>query len=81
MTIGNINEAFQQCEYPFFKDVLLKNQEAQCVVYSVHTSFQSTLSLSLLNYESLLHTISLEMIRLRSKELLAQQEDIISKAI
>lgn len=80
MTLGNINEAFQQCEYPFFKDVMLKNEEAQCVVYSVNTSFHSTLSLSLLNYESLLHTISLEVIRLRSKELLAQQEELIKKA-
>lgn len=80
MTLGNINEAFQQCEYPFFKNVELKNQEAECVVYSVNTSFQRTLSVSVLNYDALLHAISIEVIRLRSKELQVQQDEWIHKA-
>lgn len=76
MTLVNVSEAFLQCEHPFYREVEIQETEVNCVLYSSVTAFNSTIHLPMLNFDKVLHKISLELIRLRSHELQHQQHSI-----
>lgn len=81
MTLVNIQEVFNQCEYPFYKETEVQNPSMQCTLYSTSTSYRQVIKLSNVNFEAAIHQASIALIRLRSYELLVQQQEIVEKAI
>jgi hypothetical protein len=79
MTKTEIKEAFHQCEYPFYKNLTVKENEATCILYSIHSDFKIPLTLSLLDFDSLVHQISLHVIQMRSQEIKEQQQQIMEQ--
>lgn len=77
MTIKEVKEAFHQCEYPFYKNLTVKEHEATCTLYSINSDFKIPLKLTLLNFDSLIHQISLHIIQMRSQEIKEQQQKIV----
>lgn len=71
MTMVNLKEAFEVCEYAFYKEVSVTDQAFTCSLYSVSTSYASDISLPLLNFDTTVHRLSLEIIKLRSYEMMA----------
>ncbi|MEW9672267.1 hypothetical protein [Ammoniphilus sp. 3BR4] len=74
MTLANVSEAFVQCEHPFYKEVEIFNGEANCVLYSTVTAYRTAIRLPIVNFDAVMHQISLQLIRLRSHELWNQQQ-------
>ncbi len=72
MTLANVSEVFLQCEHPFYKEVEVQSLEVSCVLYSSATSYLTTIQLPTLNWDQMLHQISIELIRLRSYEWMQQ---------
>lgn len=68
MTIVNLREAFEVCEYAFYKEVSVKDESFTCSLYSVSSPYVSDVSIPLMNFDSTVHRLSLEIIKLRSYE-------------
>lgn len=81
MTIVDVKEAFQQCEFPFYKNLEMTEDQATCTVYSIYSEYKQEVILPLMNFDALLHQISIEIIKLRSAELFSQQQQIIECGI
>lgn len=81
MTLVNISEVFNQCEYPFYKKAEVQNTSMQCTLYSTATSYTQEIQLSPVNFESAVHQLSIALIHLRSYEWMNQQQEIMEKAM
>lgn len=68
MTMVNLKEAFEQCEYAFYKEVSVKDEALTCTIYSISTSYKSDISVPMVNFDATVHGLSLEIIKLRSHE-------------
>jgi hypothetical protein len=68
MTMIDVKDAFSQCEYPFYKNLVLNNGSADCTIYSIHSDYKQEISIPLNNYDEVIHTISLAIIKMRSYE-------------
>lgn len=68
MNLDDIKEAFNECEYPFYKNVSINGNHAKCTLYSIHSNYRKTISLTLSSYENLKHQVAIEIIKLRSHE-------------
>lgn len=76
MNEKNIKKAFDTCEFPFYKDLKIKENKAEWTLYSIKSNYRTMVTLDLSSYEKLLHQISIELIKLRSHELLENQSVI-----
>lgn len=68
MTMVNLKEAFEVCEYAFYKEVSVKDEAFQCSLYSVTSAYINDISIPLINFDTTVHRLSLEIIKLRSHE-------------
>jgi len=76
LNLDDIKKAFQKCEFPFYKNVIIKGNNAECTLYSIKSNYRTTVTLELSSFEKLIHQISIELIKLRSQELLDNQSVI-----
>jgi len=75
MTLIDVNEVFNTCEYPFYKDVILDSGAMTCTLYSTHSDYKKIINIPLLNFDQAVHYISLNIIQLRSYEMIHKTLD------
>ncbi|WP_102347548.1 hypothetical protein [Bacillus sp. Marseille-P3661] len=78
MDINTVKQAFIECEYPFYKGLEINGNTATCTLYSIKSHYHKTITLDISNYESIIHQLSIELIKLRSQEYL-ETESIMNQ--
>ncbi|MBP1934581.1 hypothetical protein [Ammoniphilus resinae] len=73
MTLIDVKEVFNTCEYPFYKEVMLNSGTMTCTIYSTHSDFKKQINIPLLNFDQAVHYISLNIIQLRSYEMIHKE--------
>ncbi|MDF2682374.1 MAG: hypothetical protein K0R47_3564 [Brevibacillus sp.] len=70
MTIAEIQDAFFQCGFPYYKQLSVQGLQADCTFYSIHSDYRKKVVLALTNKEDVQHQIALEVIKFWSHDLL-----------
>lgn len=70
MTIAEIQNAFFQCGFPYYKQLSVRGQQAECIFYSIDSDYRKKVVLTLTNKEDVQHQIALEVIKFWSHDLL-----------
>jgi hypothetical protein len=81
MNIAEIKEAFQQCEYPFYKNVTIEKEQASCTLYSIYSDVKLPVKFNLSDFATLVHQISLQVIKIRSQEIKEQRRELVEQCM
>lgn len=76
LNLEDIKNAFQTCEFPFYKDIKIAGDEAECTLYSIKADYHAKITLELSSFEKLVHQISIKLIKFKSHEVLENQTAI-----
>lgn len=76
LNLDDIKNAFQICEFPFYKNIKIAGDEAECTLYSIKADYHENITLDLSSFEKLVHQISIGIIKFKSHELLENQTAI-----
>lgn len=70
MTIAEIQDAFFQCGFPYYKQLSVQGQLADCIFYSIYSDYRKKVVLTLTSKDDVQHQIALEVIKFWSHDLL-----------
>lgn len=73
LNLDDLKKAFSVCEFPFYKNIQINGNKAECTLYSIKSNYHTTIYLDLSDFDKLIHQISIELIKLRSQEIVENQ--------
>ncbi|MGM0711406.1 hypothetical protein [Brevibacillus parabrevis] len=81
MTIAEIQHVFFLCGFPYYKQLSIQGQQADCTFYSIHSDYRKKVVLQLTSKAELQHQIALEVIKFWAHDLKALEEQFIERSL